>query len=150
MRHPEHVARLLREKPAWKEPAEYGSRDHAALGFEDACIALAGSSPLAAAAFLWVHNGDASSRQQLAPHLLDHLARFSLPDSLDPGELVALALDEQHAPGTQRKDALRALVLGVSVEDWDRHWKRPHARLLSEIDSLAGDAWRVARDRLSA
>jgi hypothetical protein len=151
MSHPDHVARKMRQQSTWREPYETrGGRDHDAFTVEDACLALGGAAPLATAAFLWSFNADPASRCQLAEHLHALLRRLRPPAGLDPVELVALALDEQHAPQAQRRDDLRALVLGISVKEWDRNWKGLHARLLSELDSLASDAWRVARARLDA
>ena len=149
MRHPEHVARLLRERSTWREPFQQrGSREHDAENWTDAAAALAGAGPLPSAAFLWCHNADTGSRRLLEHHLRGVLARFPLPESADPAELVALALDEQHCPQQQRRDDLRALVLGLPAKVWQTRYRTPHARLLAEIDSLVGDAWRVARDRL--
>ena len=151
MRHPDQLARHLRQRSTWREPGEgRGSRDHDALDWTDAALALGGCSPLAGAAFGWVHVGDRASRRQLEQHLLGLVARSSLPDGLDPDALVQLALDEQHAPENQRKDRLRALVLGVDARTWKHTYQRPHARLLIEIEALVSDAWRVARDRLEA
>ena len=146
MRHPDSVAQLLRPRPAWK--SERGSTDNDAAGFEDACFMLAGAGPLPSAAFLWRHNGCTASRRVLEPHLAALVARFRLPDGLEPDALVQLALDEQHAAQAQRRDDLRALVLGVPLTTWRRHYQRAHAVLLGELDSLAGDCWRIARDRL--
>lgn len=148
MRHPEHVAGLLREGSTWREPFQVrGSRDFDSDDWTDAAHALAGAGPLASAAFLWCHNADAGSRRVLEAHLLGLVPELN---EVTPLELVALALDEQHAPQTQRRDDLRALVLGVDPDAWRRRYRAAHARLLAEVDSLAGDAWRVARGRLDA
>lgn len=146
--HPDQIASYLRQRTTWRDLQPRGDRDHDALGWEDAAAALAGCSPLAAAAFYWCHLGDASARRELAAHLHGVLARLTLPESVDPDALVQLALDEQQAPESQRKDALRALVLGVPAKVWQTRYRTPHARLLGEIDSLVADAWRCARARL--
>jgi hypothetical protein len=145
MQHPEAAARLMRPKPGWKsERAGHGNDD---LQWQDACVALGGCDALAYSAFAWVLNGDRQARRQLEPHLLELLQRVGMPPGLDPRELVALALDEQHSPATQRQDKLRALVLGVDAKEWQHRFRRPHAALLSEIESLLGDAWRTIQRR---
>ena len=151
MRHPEQVARLLRPRSTWREPGEgRGSRDHDALDWTDAALALGGCSEIAGAAFGWVHVGDHGARRVLEHHLRGVLDRAAGRDADHLADLVGLALDEQHAPQAQRQDRLRALVLGIDGTKWDRHYRTPHARLLSEIDSLVSDAWRIARQRLEA
>lgn len=151
MRHPEHVAGLLREGSTWREPFQVrGGRAFDAESWEDACHALAGAGPLPTAAFMWCHVGDHSARHQLGRHLLAFAQRMTLPAEVDPGELVRLALDEQHAPEAQRRDDLRALVLGLTLKQWRQRYRDVHARLLAEVDSLVSDAWRVARGRLEA
>lgn len=147
MRHPEHVAGLLREGSAWREPFQVrGGRDHDAEDWTDAAAALAGAGELPSAAFLWVHNADAASRRTLEAHLLSLVGELS--NGVTAAELVRLALDEQHAPAAQRRDDLRALVLGIDPGAWRRQYQQVHARLLAEVDSLVGDAWRTARRRL--
>jgi hypothetical protein len=146
MRHPAQVATLLQPRRGWK--IERGTTDFSGDDWTDAAAALAGASPLATASFLWIHCRDSASRRVLEVHLLTLVGELS--NGVTAGELVSLALDEQHAPQAQRRDDLRALVLGVPLKRWERHYRQPHARLLSEIDSLAGDAWRVARVRMDA
>ncbi len=147
MRHPEHVAGLLREGSTWREPFQVrGGRAFDADSWEDACHALAGAAPIATAAFLWVHNRDQGSRRILERHLLGLVPKLS--NGVTPLMLVSLALDEQHCPQAQRRDDLRALVLNINPLDWRRSYQRIHARLLSELDQLHGDAWRVARRRM--
>lgn len=145
MRHPEACARLMRPRPAFR--IEPGSTDHNREDWTDACLALGGSSELAFAAFAWCFNADRNSRRVLERHLLGLLGVLSLPCGVEPAELVELALDEQHAPQEQRRDDLRALVIGIRPMEWRHHCRRPHAALLAELDSLAGDAWRTIRQR---
>ena len=145
MRHPEAAARLMRPRPGWKvERAGHGNDD---IAWQDACVALGGCEPLAYCAFAWVLNGDRQARRQLEPHLLELLQRIGVPPGLEPCELVALSLDEQHSPAQQRQDRLRALVLGVDVKEWQRLYRRPHAALLCEVETLLGDAWRQIKQR---
>lgn len=147
MHHPEHVAQLLREGSTWREPFQVrGGRAFDAESWEDAAAALAGAGELPSAAFLWVHNRDQGSRRILETHLLGLVPRLS--NGVTPGMLVSLALDEQHCPQQQRRDDLRALVLGINPLEWRRSYQRLHARLLSELDQLHGDAWRTARRRM--
>jgi hypothetical protein len=146
--HPDAVAHHLRQQSTWRDLQPRGDREHGAEDWTDACLAIAGCSPLAYAAFAWVHNADASSRRTLEHHLHAQLARVRLPDGLDPDVLVQLALDEQHAPENQRRDGLRAAVLGLSPSVWKRDYQNAHARLLGEISALVSDAWRVARARI--
>lgn len=144
--HPDAVAALLRQQSTWQSLEERGSRAHDADSWEDAAAALAGASALASAAYLWTFCNDAASRRVLETHLLSMVSDLS--NGIAPAVLVALALDEQLCPTSQRKDSLRALVLGVPADTWDRRYRRVHARLLATIDELTGDAWRVIRGRI--
>jgi hypothetical protein len=146
MRHPAQVARLLEPKPGWREGR--GSVDHDAERWEDACIAVAGASQLAYAAFKLRYSNDPPDQRLLA-HLLS-ISRQELAEGLKvtPESLVYLAILEERAPESQRTVAHRHLAANVARGYWRHHCERPYARLGQELDALNGDAWRVIRSRL--
>ena len=149
MSHPEHVARLLRPRSTWRDSSR-GSADHEALDWEDACLALAGSSRLAFQAFQIRHSEDAPGRELLA-HLIAVAERALLgSDKVTPEQLVELLLREERAPEHHRREVHRYTAAGVTRGAWRCSLARPYAQIAAELEALVSDAWRVARDRLDA
>lgn len=150
MFHPEGVARLLRERSTWREPTERGSRDHDALAWEDACHALAGCEPLAFQAFQLRHSEDPPGRELVA-HLLKVAERaLAGSEKVTAEQLVELLLREERAPENQRTEKHRYLAFGLTRGQWKHRAAKPYAVVAAELESLASDAWRVARQRLEA
>lgn len=149
MRHPEGIARLIRPRSTWRDHSERGSRDHDALGFEDACIALAGASPLAYAAFQFRHSDDPPTAE-LVQHLLDVAERAIIGSEVTAEQLVELLLREERAPLVQRTEKHRQLALGLTRGQYRHRIARPYSVVAGELEALVSDAWRVARRRLEA
>ena len=148
MRHPEHVARLIRPRSTWRSLEERGSRDHDAIDWRDACMALAGCSPLAFQAFQLRHSEEPPGRE-LVEHLLE-VARGELNGNgtAKPEQIVALLLREERAPESHRKERHRYVALGVSRGVWKWNYAQPYARVAAALDVLVSDAWRCARARI--
>lgn len=149
MRHPDAVAQLLRERSAWRDLSERGSRDHDALSFEDACHALAGCEPLAFQAFQLRHSEDAPGRELVA-HLLDVAERAIVGSEVTAEMLVELLLREERAPESQRTQKHRQLALGITRGVYRARIARPYSVVAAELEALVSDAWRVARRRMEA
>jgi hypothetical protein len=148
MHHPEAVARLMRPRSTWRDHTERGSRDHEALDWQDACLALAGCTGLAYDAFMLKH-----SEEPPTPALVEYLlavARHALGsgDTVTPAQLVELLLREERAPEVQRTERHRYLACGLARGTWRYHVARPYSALAAELESLVSDAWRVARERV--
>jgi hypothetical protein len=144
LNHPDHLARLIRLRSTWREPGERGTRDHQAVDWKDACMALAGASPLAYAAFTFRFSEEPPTRE-LIVHLLAVATReLGRAPTITPEQLVEVVLREERAPANQRNAAIRACFLGLSAGQW-RALQRPHAVVGSEIDKLVSDAWCAIR-----
>lgn len=147
MSHPEHVARLLRPRSTWRDSSR-GSADHEALDWQDACLALAGSSPLAFQAFELRHSENPPGRELVA-HLLQVAEKvLSSNSTVTPETLVELLLREERAPEGHRIERHRCAAVGMTRGQWRHRMARPYSVVAAEIETLASDAWRAARDRV--
>lgn len=149
MRHPDAVAQLMRQRSTWRDLSERGSRDHEALNWQDACLALAGAAPLAFQAFQLRHSEDPPGHELVA-HLLKVAERAILGSDVTAEMLVELLLREERAPESQRTQKHRQLALGMTRGQYRHRFARPYAVVAAELEALVSDAWRVARRRLEA
>jgi len=149
MRHPDAVARLMRTRSTWRDLSERGSRDHDALDWQDACLALAGAAPLAFQAFQIRHSEDPPGRELVA-HLLGVAERAIVGSEVTPEMLVELLLREERAPESQRTQKHRQLALGITRGVYRARIARPYSVVAAELEALVSDAWRIARGRLDA
>lgn len=148
--HPDQIASYLRQRTTWRDLQPRGGCDHAALDWEDACLALAGCSGLAFQAFSFRHSEEPPGRELVA-YLLE-VARRELGDrdQVTAEQLVELLLREERAPVVQRTERHRILALGVAAAFYARHVARPYASVAAAFEILASDAWRACRGRLDA
>jgi hypothetical protein len=143
MRHPDAVARLMRPRSTWRDGSERGSRDHDALGFEDAAHLLASAPPVAYAAFQLRHS-DERPDLELLQHLLAIAKRELRPGlKVTPETLVIMAVAEERCAESQRTAKHRYTFAGVSRGFWEWNCERPYARVSAAIDQLCGDCWRA-------